>query len=216
MPSIPFTRLQLPWLLLGLGTTSAFISRHCSHSSSLSLHMSYENAIGVLPPLGFWDPLGLLKDADEDRFDRLRYVEIKHGRISMLAIVGHMITTAGWRFPGEISPGIRFSSIKNGLKALETIPGEVLLIIVAFIGLMEVGFGSVQDTIEENCVEQMESFGWDVETQVNKANIELNNGRAAQMGILALMVHERLGKWLGSKLPTQLSYHCDRWQSLCG
>lgn len=75
--------------------------------------MSYENAIGVLPPLGFWDPLGLLKDADEDRFDRLRYVEIKHGRISMLAIVGHMITTAGWRFPGEISPGIQFSSMKK-------------------------------------------------------------------------------------------------------
>ena len=39
-------------------------------------------------------------------------------------------------------------------------------------------------------------FGWDTfdeETQTNKRAIELNQGRAAQMGILALMVHEQLG-----------------------
>ena len=34
--------------------------------------------------LGFFDPLGLLADADQERFDRLRYVELKHGRISQL------------------------------------------------------------------------------------------------------------------------------------
>ena len=41
------------------------------------------------------------------------------------------------------------------------------------------------------------TFGssWDAmseETQASKRAIELNNGRAAQMGILALMVHEEL------------------------
>lgn len=38
-------------------------------------------------------------------------------------------------------------------------------------------------------------FGWDslsAEDQERKRGIELNNGRAAQMGILALMVHEQL------------------------
>ena len=30
------------------------------------------------------DPLGLLKDADEERFKRLRVVETKHGRIAMV------------------------------------------------------------------------------------------------------------------------------------
>lgn len=38
----------------------------------------------------------------------------------------------------------------------------------------------------------MDSWGWSAATQRNKAAIELNNGRAAQMGILALMVHEKL------------------------
>jgi hypothetical protein len=39
-------------------------------------------------------------------------------------------------------------------------------------------------------------FGWDTfdeETKLKKRAIELNQGRAAQMGILALMVHEKLG-----------------------
>jgi len=33
---------------------------------------------------------------------------------------------------------------------------------------------------------------WSTETQRNKKAIELNNGRAAQMGIFALVVHEKL------------------------
>jgi hypothetical protein len=49
--------------------------------------MGFEEALGSQAPLGFWDPLGLLEDADEARFDRLRTVENKHGRISMLAMV---------------------------------------------------------------------------------------------------------------------------------
>jgi hypothetical protein len=39
-------------------------------------------------------------------------------------------------------------------------------------------------------------FRWnsfDAETMLQKRVIELNQGRAAQMGILALMVHEQLG-----------------------
>jgi len=39
-------------------------------------------------------------------------------------------------------------------------------------------------------------YGWDTfdaETQFKKRAIELNQGRAAMMGILALMVHEQLG-----------------------
>ena len=39
-------------------------------------------------------------------------------------------------------------------------------------------------------------FGWDKlndQTKMRKRAIELNNGRAAQMGILGLMVHEKLG-----------------------
>jgi len=39
-------------------------------------------------------------------------------------------------------------------------------------------------------------FGWDKlspETQLKKRAVELNQGRAAMLGILGLMVHEQLG-----------------------
>jgi hypothetical protein len=158
-------------------------------ASSSALKMSFEDAIGTQPPLGFWDPLGLLKDADQERFDRLRTVETKHGRISMLAILGHLVTTAGVRLPGEIAFGVPFSSVKNGLAALDTIPAAGIAQIVAFIGLIEVGFAARKDDIE---AAQLKASGWDEETINKKLAIELNNGRAAQMGILALMVHEKL------------------------
>lgn len=79
------------------------------------MKMSFESEIGAQPPIGFWDPLGLVADADQERFDRLRYVEIKHGRIAMLAVLGH-ITQQNYRLPGEtVRPrGIR-------------IPGKIVL-----------------------------------------------------------------------------------------
>lgn len=95
--------------------------------------MSFESAIGAQAPLGFWDPLGLLKDADEERFERLRTVEIKHGRISMLAILGHLVTSSGSRLPGEIAYGTPFASIKSGLAAFEGIPPGGLFQLVSNI-----------------------------------------------------------------------------------
>lgn len=58
---------------------------------------SFEDEIGAQMPLGFFDPLGILDDADDAKFNRLRYVEIKHGRIAMLAVVGHIFTTGNVR-----------------------------------------------------------------------------------------------------------------------
>uniref|UniRef100_A0A7S3VB72 Uncharacterized protein n=1 Tax=Chaetoceros debilis TaxID=122233 RepID=A0A7S3VB72_9STRA len=63
---------------------------------------AFEGEVGVQAPLGLFDPLGLLDDADQDRFDRLRYVEVKHGRIAQLAFLGNIITRAGIHLPGNI------------------------------------------------------------------------------------------------------------------
>ena len=162
-------------------------------SSLLRMTESFQNEIGVQPPLGLWDPLGLLRDADQARFDRLRAVETKHGRICMLAILGHIVTTAGIRLPGESPFGVPFSSVKAGLAAFDSIPAFGTLELVLFIGLLELGFAIRKDDIE---VAQLSAaankLGWDNDTINKKLAIELNNGRAAQMGILALMVHEKL------------------------
>jgi Chlorophyll A-B binding protein len=56
---------------------------------------------------------------------------VKHGRISMLAILGHLMTTAGNRLPGDIAYGVPFSSIKSGLAAFDSIPAAGSLQLVS-------------------------------------------------------------------------------------
>jgi len=175
--------------LLATFVSAAAFAPSARRATSSALKMGFEDALGAQAPLGFWDPLGLLKDADQERFDRLRTVETKHGRIAQLAILGHIVTAAGIRLPGEIAYGLPFSSMKAGLAAFDTIPAAGIAQTVAFIGLIELGYAARKDDIEEA---QLKASGWDEETIQKKMAIELNNGRAAQMGILALMVHEKL------------------------
>ena len=87
--------LRLTALLAALLSVAAFTPRSApGRRSSSSLKMAFSEELGAQAPLGFWDPLDILKYADEERFERLRFVELKHGRISMLAVLGHVVTTS--------------------------------------------------------------------------------------------------------------------------
>merc|ERR1712226_607387 len=100
---------------------------------------AFENELGVQPPVGFWDPLGFCDDGDEFDFRRRRCVEIKHGRVSMLACIGYIVPEY-FKWPGYISPstGIKFADTPNGLKGLSMIPGAGWPQIITFVGLIEV------------------------------------------------------------------------------
>jgi len=186
------------------GSAAAFAPAPAARSAtSLS---AFESEIGSQPPLGFFDPLGLLDDADQDRFDRLRYVEIKHGRIAMLAFLGQIVTRAGIHLPGPIDlAGTSFDSFPNGWAAIngpDAISGSGLGQIIFFIGTLELGVmkdsanGAAPGDFPGDFRNGALDFGWDTfdaETQDFKRGVELNNGRAAMMGILGLMVHEQLG-----------------------
>jgi hypothetical protein len=187
-----------------VASSSAFVTPFAGKAvaqraaSSSAMKMSFADAEGAQAPLGLWDPLGLLNDADEERFNRLRYVEVKHGRISMLAVLGHIVQQ-NVRLPGylSISENIKFEDVPNGLAAFSKIPTAGLAQIVAFIGFLEL---FVMKQVEGSTPGDMQQFpgeeptwaSFDEETKARKRSIELNNGRAAQMGILGLMVHEQL------------------------
>jgi hypothetical protein len=176
-------------ILASIVGASAFAPASRMVIRSSALKMNFENEIGVQAPLGFWDPLNFLEGADQARFDRLREVEIKHGRISMLAILGHMVTTAGYRLPESLTPGTDFSKIPAGLAALNALPANAIFGTLLTIAMIEGGFNYRKADIEEA---QLKASGWDQATIDEKLAKELNNGRAAQMGILGLMVHEKL------------------------
>mmetsp|Transcript_12839 Transcript_12839/g.18539 ORF Transcript_12839/g.18539 Transcript_12839/m.18539 type:complete len:201 (+) Transcript_12839:41-643(+) len=181
------------------GSAAAFAPAMNKATSSTQINMSYKDELGAQPPLGFFDPLGLLKDVDQERFDRLRFVELKHGRIAQLAFLGQIVTRAGIRLPGDIDyHGTSFDSIPNGWAGIKAMPQDGLLQMFLFVGILELAVmkditgGEFVGDFRNNFID----FGWDTfteEQKLKKRAIELNNGRAAQFGILGLMMHEQLG-----------------------
>lgn len=143
-----------------------------------------------------WDPLGLAKTPE--KFERLRYVEVKHGRISMLAVLGHIVAASGARWPGELANHLKFADVKgSGFKALSQLDPKDYAVILAFVAFLELRVmkEQVKGEFPGDLRNGLFKDGWDVLSEKEKAskiNKELNNGRAAMMGILGLMVHEML------------------------
>ena len=124
--------------LVSSATAFAPLPQQTTSISSPTSLQAFEDALGAQPPIGFYDPLGLVADGDQAKFDRLRYVEIKHGRIAMLAVVGYLTTFAGWRIGGAIDlSGKLFADIPSGFAAFKEIPAGGLCQLVFFIGLLE-------------------------------------------------------------------------------
>jgi hypothetical protein len=50
-----------------------------------------KDELGVRDPVCFWDPLGFSADGNAERFHRRRQTDLKHGGISMLATISHIV-----------------------------------------------------------------------------------------------------------------------------
>ena len=159
--------------------------------TSLAVQSDYAGAIGTQAPLGLWDPLNILDNCSQSKFDRLRAVEIKHGRVAMLGVVGYLTTYAGVRWPG-------LEDVPAGFAAWKALPEEVYgQMVLAWIFMEQAnrdqtGNADFDGDFRNGYID----FGWDSQSEEwkkNKRTIELNQGRAAQMGLLGLMVHDAMG-----------------------
>jgi len=172
--------------------------------------------IGVLPPIGRWDPLAIREQGPE-RYRRFVEMEIKHGRLAMAAFLGVITTYSGARWPGYLSKaeGIKFSDLPGGaISSWAALPTAAWFQIVLFITICEVLWLKQDpakdpgDVVPEGVAWARYPDGYDVwlgdgsTKQVGedelilgktwKLNAERNNGRAAMMGITGMIIHEAL------------------------
>ena len=105
---------------------------------------AFENELGVQDPVGFWDPLGFTADGSVTSFKRRRSVELKHGRISMLATMGYITPELTGKFPGYLSPsaGLKFADIPNGLAAISKVPAQGWIQVLVYAAFCELSAGS--------------------------------------------------------------------------
>ena len=124
-------------IALSLIAGAAAFAPASKQASSVALAGSFENEIGVIAPTGFFDPIGFCKDADDEQFARWRAVELKHGRVAMLAVIGY-VTQEVARFPGAIDlAGTKFTDIPNGVAALSAVPAFGWIQILFTIGCVD-------------------------------------------------------------------------------
>mmetsp|Transcript_20620 Transcript_20620/g.30522 ORF Transcript_20620/g.30522 Transcript_20620/m.30522 type:complete len:218 (+) Transcript_20620:125-778(+) len=154
--------------------------------------MSVDDMIGIdVETNGLFDPLGFSND--EASLFRRRAVELKHGRICMLAVLGVVVQTFV-QLPDPVFNNPR--PIGALLQIIDERPFAAIQIILA-IGLCELTAGK-QDYAEKapgDLGRFGDAFKPDDDAELAALQLkELKNGRLAMMAIMGMLVQEGLTK----------------------
>ena len=159
-----------------------------------------EGQLGEQAPVGFWDPAGFCKDGNAETFRRRRNVEIKHGRVAMIATIGYIVPEY-YKFPGVISTSsdLKFADIPNGLGAISKVPELGWAQMIGFAGFLELVYNTPYGEPGNygKGLFGLGSLGFsasvqDPDTRNKKLNAELANGRLAMMAIIGMFFQDGL------------------------
>merc|ERR1712046_353787 len=139
---------------------------------------------GGTPEGKVWDPLGL--GADEASLYRRRVVEIKHGRVCMVAFLGMTVGPNDLVTPSHqllsTSLDLHFDDIPGGIAAITAVPAAGWLQIIALIGVHELTVAKQDYTKEPGEINTFLGFKpEDPDVFKSKQLKELKNGRLAMI-----------------------------------
>jgi len=174
-----------------------------AQSRSSTVRMAVEDLVGGIndpifggtPEGKVWDPLGL--GQDEESLYRRRVVEIKHGRVCMMAFLGMTVGPNELFAPSHqlLSPslGIHFDDIPGGIAAIPAVPAAGWFQIIAVVGIHELTVNKQDYTKEPGEIPTFLGFKPEsVEEFREKQLKELKNGRLAMIAVLGELMAQQV------------------------
>merc|ERR1719502_464411 len=197
---------MLSLLVASAGAAAAFQAApmHAGrHATRSSVSMAVEDLVGGIndpifggtPEGKIWDPLGL--GADEASLYRRRVVEIKHGRVCMVAFLGMTVGPNELIAPSHslLSPSLdlHFDDIPGGIAAIEYVPAAGWFQIIALVGVHELTIAKQDYTKVPGEIPTFLGFKpEDPAVFKNKQLKELKNGRLAMIAVLGELMAQQV------------------------
>jgi len=150
------------------------------------------DSVGILPPVGFFDPLGLSEDRTEEKILRWREIELKHGRQSMLAALGFLI---GEQFH-PLFPDLN-DNIPSALVWQEEAMKPISAAIIFAIAVLEAGGANRAAMGLRPGDYEFDPLGLrpdDPDELDELQTKEIQNGRLAMLGIAGMVAQEMVDK----------------------
>jgi len=193
---------------------AASTSVKISQDELVDLAESNRDALGA--GIGFWDPLGASKNSfwllsNEQTIGYLRHAEIKHGRIAMAAFLGFCVQSLDIvKGPHSFLPYKGYVENVSPQEQWDNIPAIGKIQILTFVGMLE-SYGEIPGEVPhytapggkpgyyppiagnrpEILLNLYDPFDFFVDDDAAKKerglNVELNNGRAAMLAIMAML-----------------------------
>merc|ERR1719183_1148922 len=150
---------------------------------------------GGTPEGKIWDPLNLGEDTAS--LYRRRVVEIKHGRICMVATIGMLIGPNDLIQPTHtlLSPSndLHFDDIPGGIAAIDAVPAAGWVQILLLVGVHELTIAKQDYTKVPGEIPTFLGFKpEDPEEFRSKQLKELKNGRLAMIAVLGEMMAQQV------------------------
>ena len=112
-----FSRVQMKLtIVIVYAPNSAAFAPTKSTTQSTQLNAWINDQVGITPPVGFFDPLGLSNGKDEATMKYYREAELKHGRVAMAACLGWYLNAGG------VHPAFNSELSNDPLKAMVELP----------------------------------------------------------------------------------------------
>jgi len=179
MKSVIFTSL--------IASAVAFAPSQTSKVSTGLSAWADDTVVGITPPVGFFDPLGLSKGQSDATMGYYREAELKHGRVAMAATLGWYLNAGG------VHPAFNSALSNDPLKAAAELPVVGWVQFVLGCGAIEWLGQQIKERPGYVPGDLLGSAYWVDDSDdgwVDYQNKELNNGRLAMVAIMGIIYQD--------------------------